>query len=316
MTLIRRHRWLQALILFGPAAIWAVVFILFPMVEAVKMSLSQISYYRLVHDWTLENFETFFSNPLYTEGLARSVERGLIVAAVSVAVSLPLAHFISFRVKRKQFVWFAAVVVALWLGYLLRIVGWRILLGNEGVLNGLLTGVGILDQPTKVLVFNPFAVILVQVHLAMSFTFIPIFVVMQRVPHRLMQAAGDLGARRWRQILEVELPLIAPGIAIGFTFAFVLSFGDYFAPTLVGDPGSIGIANLASSQFQQGLAWPLGAAIGVVMIATVLIALALPAILFRLYKRVVRMRARRGERRAAAAAATAPAPIAGEMTAP
>jgi spermidine/putrescine transport system permease protein len=315
MNLIRRHRWLQALLLFGPAAIWAALFILFPMVEAVKMSLSQIRYYKLVHDWTLDNFQTFFSNPLYTDALLRSVVRGLIVAAVSVAISLPLAHFISFRVKRHQFVWFAAVVVALWLGYLLRIVGWRILLGNEGVLNGLLTGVGILDHPTKIFVFNPFAVILVQVHLAMSFTFIPIFVVMQRVPHRLMQAAGDLGARRWRQILEVEAPLIAPGVAIGFTFAFVLSFGDYFAPTLVGDPGSIGIANLASSQFQQGLAWPLGAAIGVVMIVTVLAALALPSLLFRLYKLIVRVRARRGERRAARMAVP-PATVRDGVTAP
>ena len=96
-----------------------------------------------------ENFELFFSNPLYTDALWRSVVRGLIVAAVAVAISLPLAHFISFRVKKHQFVWFAGVVVALWLGYLLRIVGWRILLGNEGVLNGLLTGVGILDHPTK-----------------------------------------------------------------------------------------------------------------------------------------------------------------------
>ena len=209
MTLIRRHRWLQALLLFGPAAIWAVFFIVFPMVEAVKMSLSKIVYYRLVHDWTLKNFETFFSNSLYIEGLMRSIVRGLIVAAVSIAISLPLAHYISFRVKKNQFAWFAAVVVALWLGYLLRIVGWRILLGNEGILNGLLTGVGILDHPTKILVFNPFSVILVQVHLAMSFAFIPIFVVMQRVPHRLMQAASDLGARRWRQILEVEAPLIA-----------------------------------------------------------------------------------------------------------
>lgn len=315
MTLIRRHRWLQALLLFGPAATWAAFFILFPMVEAVKMSLSQIRYYKLVHDWTLENFETFFSNPLYTDALLRSVVRGLIVAAASVAISLPLAHFISFRVKRHQFAWFASVVVALWLGYLLRIVGWRILLGNEGVLNGLLTGVGILDHPTKVLVFNPFAVILVQVHLAMSFTFIPIFVVMQRVPHRLMQAAGDLGARRWRQIMEVEAPLIAPGIAIGFTFAFVLSFGDYFAPSLVGDPGSIGIANLAASQFQQGLAWPLGAAIGVVMIVTVLAALALPALLLRLYKAVVRARSRRGERRAARSQAP-PATAVEGVTAP
>ncbi len=277
----------------------------FPAVEAVKMSLSQIQYYHLVHDWTFKNFHEFFSNPLYTDALRRSVVRGLIVAAASTAISLPLAHFISFRVKRHQFVWFACVVVAVWLGYLLRIVGWRILLGNEGVLNGLLTGIGILDHPTKVLVFNPFAVILVQTHLAMSFTFIPIFVVMQRVPHRLMQAASDLGAPRWRQILEIEAPLVAPGMAIGATFAFVLSFGDYFAPQLVGDPGSLGIANLASSQFEHGLAWPLGAAIGVVMIVTVLLALAVPAVIFGVYRRVARLGARRGGGEVPAAPSTA-----------
>jgi spermidine/putrescine transport system permease protein len=127
----------------------------------------------------------------------------------------------------------------------------------------------------------------------MSFTFIPIFVVMQRVPHRLMQAAADLGAARWRQILEVELPLIAPGLAIGATFAYVLSFGDYIAPSLVGDPGSIGIANIAVSQFEHGLAWPLGAAIGVVMIVAVLLALMMPALLLSLYRRASRMRERR-----------------------
>jgi spermidine/putrescine transport system permease protein len=311
MSVIRRHRWLQALLLFGPAAIWAAAFIVFPMVEAVKMSLSQIEYYHLVHDWTLKNFETFFSNPLYTDALVRSAVRGLIVAAAAVAISLPLAHFISFRLKKHQFVWFAAAVIALWLGYLLRIVGWRILLGNDGVLNGLLVSVGILDHPTRVLVFNPFAVILVQTHLAMSFAFIPIFVVMQRVPHRLMQAASDLGAPRWRQILEVEAPLIAPGVAVGFTFAFVLSFGDYFAPQLVGDPGSVGIANLASSQFEHGLAWPLGAAIGVVMIVAVLAVLMLPGIVLWIYRRVVGIRSRRG----ADPAKVNPGPLAEEMPA-
>jgi spermidine/putrescine transport system permease protein len=293
VSVIRRHRWLQGLILLGPAAIWAGFFILFPMFEATKMSLSQIKYYRLIHDWTFESFHTFFSNSLYTDALWRSTERALIVAALAVALSLPLAHFISFRVKRHQFVWFAAVVVALWLGYLLRIVGWRILLGREGVLNGLLTGTGLIAHPTGVLVFNPFAVILVQTHLAMSFTFIPIFVVMQRVPHRLMQAAADLGAARWRQILEVELPLIAPGLAIGATFAFVLSFGDYLAPTLVGDPGSFGIANLAASEFEHGVDWPLGAAIGVVMTVAVLVVLMLPPLAIAVYRRVARVRSAR-----------------------
>jgi spermidine/putrescine transport system permease protein len=294
MTLIRRHRWLQALILFGPAAVWAVVFIILPIAEAVKMSLSQIQDYRLVSNWTLENFHTFFSNSLYTSALWRSVARGLIVAALAVGLSLPLAHFISFRVKRHQFAWFGAVVVALWLGYLLCIVGWRLLLGREGILNGLLLDVGLIKHPTSVLVFDPFAVILVQSHLAMSFAFIPIFVVMQRVPHSLMQAAADLGARRWRQILEVELPLISVGVAIGATFGFILSFGDYLAPPLVGDPGSLGVGNIAASEFEHGLDWPLGAAIGVVMTVTVLVALALPPLVIALSRRIRRVHITRG----------------------
>jgi spermidine/putrescine transport system permease protein len=292
MTLIRRHRWLQATILLGPAAVWGALFIIYPVFEAVKMSASEMRYYRLVSKWTTESFNTIFSNSLYTDALVRSVTRGLIVAALSVALSLPLAHFISFRVKRHQFVWFGAVVVALWLGYLLCIVGWRLLLGRTGVISGLLTEIGVLKHPTGGLIFNEAAVVIVQTHLAMSFSFIPIFVVMQRVPHRLMQAAADLGASRWRQIVEVELPLIGIGVAIGAVFAFVLSFGDYLAPTLVGDPASLGIGNLAASEFEHGLDWPLGAAIGVVMIVVVLIALAMPAIVLGVVRGLSRLRRR------------------------
>jgi spermidine/putrescine transport system permease protein len=290
MTLIRRHRWLQVLILIAPAAIWGAFFIVFPVFEAVKMSLSQMQYYHLVSNWTLENFHTIFSNSLYTDAIERSVTRGLIVAVLAVSLSLPLAHFISFRVKRRQFVWFGAVVVALWLGYLLCIVGWRLLLGRDGVINGILTGIGVLKHPTGGLVFNEVAVIIVQTHLAMSFSFIPIFVVMQRVPHRLMHAAADLGASRWRQIIEVEMPLIGVGVTIGAVFAFVLSFGDYLAPTLVGDPGSLGIANLAAGEFEHGLDWPVGAAIGVVMIVVVLLALMLPPLVAVIYKQMSRLR--------------------------
>jgi spermidine/putrescine transport system permease protein len=290
MNVIRRYRWLQASILLGPAAIWGAFFIVYPVFEAVKMSMSEMQYFRLVSKWTTESFHTIFSNSLYTDALVKSITRGLIVAALSVAISVPLAHFISFRVKRHQFVWFGAVVVALWLGYLLALVGWRLILGRTGVISGLLTEIGILSHPTGGLLFNETALIVVQVHLAMSFSFIPIFVVMQRVPHRLMHAAADLGASRWRQIIEVELPLAGIGIGIGAVFAFILSFGDYIAPTLVGDPASAGIANLAASEFEHGLNWPLGAAIGVVMIVVVLLALAMPAIVIGLIRLAGRIR--------------------------
>ena len=294
MTVIRRHRWLQALILLLPAVIWAGLFIVFPVVQAVKMSLSSMQNYHLVFNWTLESFKTIFSSPLYSETLERSVTRGLIVAALAVGLSVPLAHFISFRVKRGQFVWFGAVVLALWLGYLLNILGFRMLLGTEGALNGVLVGLGILNHHSSAFLFNEVAVIIVQTHFAMSFAFIPIFVVMQRVPHRLMQAAADLGAPRWRQIKEVELPLTAMGIWIGAVFAFVLSFGDYIAPTLVGDPGSIGIGNVAASEFEHGLDWPLGAAIGVLMTVVVLLAFGLSALALAGARRIATMRDRAG----------------------
>jgi spermidine/putrescine transport system permease protein len=293
MTVIRRHRWLQALVLIAPAAVWAVLFIIFPVIQAGKMSLSTLQSYHLVFNWSLASFETIFSNPLYTEAIERSVRRGLIVAVLAVALSLPLAHFISFRVKRRQFMWFGAVVLALWLGYLLNIVGFRILLGTDGALNGVLRALGILSHPSRAFLFNEVAVIIVQTHFAMSFSFIPIFVVMQRVPHRLMQAAADLGAPRWRQILEVELPLIAMGVWIAGVFAFVLSFGDYIGPTLVGAPGSIGIGNIAASEFEHGLDWPLGAAIGLVMTAVVLLALAIPGVALIASRRLASLRQRR-----------------------
>jgi spermidine/putrescine transport system permease protein len=290
MEFVRRHRWLQGIILFGPAAIWGALFIAYPAFEAVKMGLSEMRFYRLESAFNTESFHEIFANPLYTEAIARSVERGLIVAALAVALSLPLAHFVSFHVKRHQFVWFGAIVIALWIGYLLSIVGWRLLLGRDGVVNGILTGTGLLAHPTGSLMFNEVAVVIVQTHFAMSFAFIPIFVVMQRVPHSLMQAAADLGANRWRQILEIELPLIATGVLVAGMFAFVLSFGDYIGPTLVGDPGSIGIANLAASEFEHGLDWPMGAAIGVVMTVVVLLALSLPALIALVVRRASSMR--------------------------
>jgi spermidine/putrescine transport system permease protein len=293
MTVIRRHRWLQALLLIAPAAIWAALFIILPVVQAGKMSLSTLQSYHLVFNWSLSSFKTVFSNPLYTEAIERSVKRGLIVAVLAVALSLPLAHFISFRVKRRQFMWFGAVVLALWLGYLLNIVGFRILLGTDGALNGVLKALGLVKHPSRAFLFNELAVIIVQTHFAMSFSFIPIFVVMQRVPFRLMQAAADLGAPRWRQILEVELPLIAMGVWIAGVFGFVLSFGDYIGPTLMGAPGSIGIGNIAASEFEHGLDWPLGAAIGIVMTVVVLLALAIPGLAVIASRRVVSLRQRR-----------------------
>jgi spermidine/putrescine transport system permease protein len=276
VDLIRRHRWLQGLILLGPAAIWIILFVLIPTGMAVAMSLWKIENYRLVHDWTIAAYRDFVETPIYHNPLFTSLENGAMVAAISVALSVPLAHFIRFRIKKHRTFFFATVVIALWLGYLLRIFGWRIALGRTGIVNSLLIEIGIIDHPLDFLVFSRFSVILTQTHLAMPFAFIPIYAAMERLPNHLLQAAADLGASRRKQLFLVEFPLISTGVVTGATFAFVLAFGDYFAPSLVGSPSSLTIGNIAADQFGQAFEWPLGAAIGVVMILTVLFVIAIP----------------------------------------
>jgi spermidine/putrescine transport system permease protein len=296
MSVIRRHRWLQGLLLMGPAAIWALLFVIAPTVIAVCMSLWKIVNYRLVHDWHLGSYGAFIHTSIYYEPLFVSLENGALVAAISVVLSLLLAHFIRFHVHKHRLLFFGSVVIALWLGYLLRIFGWRIALGREGIINSLLIDLGLISHPLSFLVFSRFAVILVQTHLAMPFAFIPVYAAMERLPNHLMHAAADLGGNRRRQFVHVELPLIAPGVVAGATFAFVLAFGDYFAPNLVGSPGGVTIGNIAADQFGEAFDWPLGAAIGVIMIATVIVAIGIPGI-FGFGRRLVwSVRDRRDER--------------------
>jgi spermidine/putrescine transport system permease protein len=280
----------------GPAAIWALLFVVAPTVIAVCMSLWKIVNYRLVHDWNLGSYGDFIHTPIYHDPLYTSLENGALVAAISISLSIPLAHFIRFHVRRHRLLFFGSVVIALWLGYLLRIFGWRIALGREGIINSLLIDLGLISHPLSFLVFSRFAVILTQTHLAMPFAFIPIYAAMERLPTHLIQAAADLGGNRRRQFLHVELPLIAPGVIAGGTFAFVLAFGDYFAPALVGSPGGVTIGNIAADQFGEAFAWPLGAAIGVVMIATVLIVVAVPGFFSLARRLLASARERRDER--------------------
>lgn len=295
MSVIRQHRGLQALILFGPAAIWAVAFVLVPTGFAVLMSVWKFENFQLVSEWNLDSYKAFFEQSIYHDPLWTSVKYGLAVAVISVGLSLPLAHYIHFRAKRKMLI-FGAVVIALWLGYLLRILGWRILLGQEGVFNTLLMDVGLIDKPLGFLLYSPFAVIVSQTHLAMPFAFIPIYAAIERLPKGVMQAASDLGANGFKQVTTVEIPIIADGLTFGALFAFVLAFGDYFAPALVGSPSTVAVGSVAGEQFGGALNWPLGAAIGVIMLVAVLIALVVPQMIKRLRMLFIHLRDKRDDR--------------------
>jgi spermidine/putrescine transport system permease protein len=274
MTLFRRHRWLPVLVLLGPAAVWTVLTIVLPTLFVIRLSFQEMTNFQLSSSWTLRNFSDVLGRDLFRQALGNSLFNGIGAAFGAVLLSVPLAHFVRFQVRRHKLLMLGMIVVALWMGYLLRIFGWRILLGTNGILNSGLMWAGIVDEPVSAFVFSRFGVILAQTHLAMPFAFIPIYAAMERVPRSALQAAADLGASRARQFFMVELPLISRGVITGATFAFILAFGDFFAPTFVGAPGSQTLGNLAADNFRAVINWPLGAAVGVLMMVVVLLALA------------------------------------------
>jgi len=154
-----------------------------------------------------------------------------------------------------------------------RAYAWKTILGNDGVLNTLLSFLGLTHQPLGFLLYSPFAVALTLTHIYTPFAFLPIYASMEHIPRSLIEASRDLGASRLRTFWRVAFPLALPGILAGASFAFVLSLGDFLSPLLVGGASGVMISNIVVSLFGAAYDWPLGAAISFCMLLLVVGAL-------------------------------------------
>jgi spermidine/putrescine transport system permease protein len=195
----------------------------------------------------------------------------MIIAMLSTLISYPLAMFVHYYGGRYKTILFLGVLAPLGVGYLVRIYSWRTILGENGFVNSFLMFVGILKEPSSAFIFNSFAVVVTMLCISIPFTFIPIYSSIEKVPHNLIQAAADLGANGRKAFMTVMFPLSLPGVVTGFMLAFITSFGDYMSPTLVGGTSGIMFGNVIQSQFGNSFNWPLGAALGMIMLVFILL---------------------------------------------
>ncbi len=248
---------------------WVLAFLAAPYAFLLCFSFWTVESQTVVHRWNLGNYRELLTNPLYADVLLRSMRIAGMVMALSLALSVPLAYYLSFHAGRRKEWLYQLVIVPLWVSYLVRAYAWKTILGGEGVLNTLLQYAGILHAPAAFLLYSPFAVVLTLTHIYTPFSFLPVYASMEHIPRSLMEASEDLGASRTRTFWTVIFPLAMPGVLAGGTFAFVLSLGDFLAPLLVGGPGGIMISNIVVSLFGAAYNWPLGAAISLCMLALV-----------------------------------------------
>jgi spermidine/putrescine transport system permease protein len=260
------------IIVSAPPLLWVSFFLLLPYALMLVHSFWVVRDGVIVHQWNLQNYAKLFQHPVYTEVLFRTARIAASVMLLSLLIAYPLAYFMSFCAGARKELLYQLVIVPLWVSYLVRGYAWKTILGSEGVLNGFLQYLHVTKEPVSFFLYSPFAVILTLTHIYTPFVFLPLYASLEHIPRNLIEASQDLGASPRATFWRVILPLSIPGLLAGATFAFVLTFGDFLGPILVGGPSSIMIANIVQSLFGTAYDWPLGAAIAVcILFFTVLL---------------------------------------------
>lgn len=260
-----------------PITVWLMVLVLVPLLFTVLMSVYSTNGMVIERHFNLDNYKKFFTDPLYGSILLKTFKLAIIVTAFSLAAGYPLAYLVSFKVRRGRNLLFMMSIIPLWVSYLVRLIAWRTILGNHGVLNGFLVGIGVIPHPLRIFLYNQFAMTIALVYICIPFVFIPCYTAMEKIPRNLVDAANDLGASEWRTFTSVILPLSLPGLVSGFIFSFIIPLGDYIIPQQLGGPNGMMFGNLVWSQFGFAFNWPFGAVLGLVLLAISVIILGVTA---------------------------------------
>ncbi|HEX5735809.1 MAG TPA: ABC transporter permease [Blastocatellia bacterium] len=262
-----------ARLLFSPALIWLLVFFVAPLLIALVVSLARRGPYgATVYDLTGDNYLRALDS-LYLPAYWRSLWVATATTVITAVVSFPAAYYIALKSPlRWRRILLVLTVIPFWTSFLVRTYAWILLLRSEGLINSVLVGTGVIKEPLGLL-YSDFAVLVGQVYGELPFMILPLYVALERLDKRLLEAAQDLGANRFWTFVRVTLPLARPGLIAGIVLVFIPSLGAFITPDLLGGAKSIMIGNLIQSQFTL-LNQPFGSALSLILTASVLILLA------------------------------------------
>src|SRR5436305_3159668 len=198
------------------------------------------------------------------------------VSGMAVIGGYPLAYFLAFVARRHRYTILLIILAPFFTSYLLRVVAWQVILSNNGVINSLLWTLHLRAHGHAIswLIYSKFSVALVLFYAWVPFVALPIFVVLDNLDRRLIDAANDLGATRLTTFLKVTLPLSLPGVVAGFVFVLIPTTGEFIAPLLVGGPSSQLFGNSIQAFFSDTPDWNYGSVLAITLVVVVLILLA------------------------------------------
>lgn len=267
----RRLFSLAPYLLLAPGLIWLLYFFIWPVVQMFLMSISTGSLdngFRVTgtlkaYTDALTKFQTQWGNSLLFGGISTTLD---------FLIGFPVAYTIAFRGGRYKNLLLFLVIAPFFTSFLIRTISWQILLGDEGPVLGILKHVVGIVPPDFSILYSPVAVIAGLTYNFLPFMILPLYVSLEKIDIRLLEAAGDLYADNWAAFRKVTLPLALPGVFAGSLLTFIPTMGDYVNAELLGSPKTRMIGNVIQGRFLQSNDYPLASALSFVLMAGILIA--------------------------------------------
>jgi spermidine/putrescine transport system permease protein len=247
---------------------WLAVFFLVPMLYLGKTSLEQGLFPIFTFKWAWGNFHDAIS--LYHVQFVRSFEYAGLATVIALFASYPLAYWIAFRGGRWKNLFLLFVIAPFFVTYLIRTLAWETILADDGVVATTLRHLHVLGPDGRLLATS-IAVIAGITYNFLPFMVLPLYVSLEQIDGRLIEAAQDLYHSRWRAFLRVTLPLSLPGIFAGTLLTFIPAAGDFINAQLLGTPKQYMIGNVIQSQFLSVRDYPSAAALSFVLMATIMV---------------------------------------------
>jgi len=254
----------------APLTLVLLVFLAAPLAVVVTVSFWRYDGFGMIPDFSVENYAWIFASHVTYQVYLKTIYYAAVTWAITLVIGFTVSYFLVFHVRHLlwQIALFLLCTVPFWTSNIIRMISWIPFLGKEGIFNQMLLASGIVDEPVEFLLFSDFAVILAYVHLFTLFMIVPIFNSMARIDPSLIEAAIDGGARTWRVLWEVILPLSKTGIALGSIFVVALVMGDFFVVRVMSGGQSATVASAMNNEIAQ-LQYPSAAAGAVILLVIV-----------------------------------------------
>lgn len=257
---------MQWVLVFVPV-VFLLLFFVVPNVLLLSVSFLRTEAQVLTDEFTIDNYRTFFTEPLYLDMLWRTLGIGVAVGIAVVVLAFPLAYFLTRTMSRWQGMLIALALSPLLASVIVRTYGWFVILHRGGVLNDTLLATGLIDQPLRIIP-GVLAMIIGLTHVLLPYGVLTIMSSLQGINPNLELAAMNLGASRFATFRHVVLPLSLPGLAGGFLLTFAITISAYATPAVLGGPRSETMATQIYSFMVTILDWSMGATFGAILIVT------------------------------------------------